>query len=212
MNCAELTDNLDDYIDGQLTDTDTGKLAQHIAGCATCTALVQSEQQLRDTLAEYADVTVPTRDAVFFDQALARAAITGAKHQGRVSWFRGFASAAAAAVVLWTIASLLGNSPPDTNTAVPAVTMSLEQPQTVNLVFSSASDLEEATLSLMLPPGIEIAGFTGQREVTWVTRLSQGKNILPLTLVATSAEGGVVLATLQHNDDDRSFRLVVSVT
>ena len=212
MNCEQLTEQFDDFMDRQPGDPDFRALDEHVAGCDTCTGRVQAEQRLRNTMQHYATASVPPRDSAYFDRVLVKAAISGAKHQGRVSWFRGFATAAAAAVALWIIGGLLGNSPQDPGPVVPAVTMSLEQPQTVNLVFSSANDLQDATLKLRLPPGIEVAGFAGQQEITWMTSLRQGKNVLPLKLIATSPTGGVVLATLQHDDENRSFRLLVSIT
>jgi len=97
------------------------------------------------------------------------------------------------------------------NPSVPGVTMALEEPRTVNLVFSSAEALANATMTVMLPPGVEIEGFQGQREITWMTSLKEGKNVLPLTLIATTPHGGELLATLQHEDDDRLFRVQVTV-
>ena len=66
-------------------------------------------------------------------------------------------------------------------------------------------------MTVALPAGIEIDGFAGQREITWMTSLKEGRNVLPLTLVATSSFGGELLATLQHADDNKVFRLQVSV-
>ena len=95
---------------------------------------------------------------------------------------------------------------------MPLVAMTLEQPHTVNLVFSSAAALDDATLTVTLPPGIEVAGFAGQREITWRTSLREGKNLLPLKLIATLPTDGVLLATLRHGDDDRTFRFRIDVS
>jgi hypothetical protein len=89
--------------------------------------------------------------------------------------------------------------------------MSLEEPRTLNLVFSSAVTLADASMTVTLPDGIELDGFAGQREVTWMTSLKAGRNILPLTLIATSPHGGDLLATLRHENNDRSFRVRVNV-
>jgi hypothetical protein len=90
--------------------------------------------------------------------------------------------------------------------------MALAEPRTVNLVFASATALDSATLTVSLPDGIEIDGFPGQNEITWQTSLSEGKNLLPLTLVALTPAGGELLARLEHEDRDRTFRLRVDVT
>ena len=59
--------------------------------------------------------------------------------------------------------------------------------------------------------GIELDGFPGQREITWETSLSEGKNLLPLTLVAVTPTGGELLARLEHDNRNRTFRLQVEV-
>jgi hypothetical protein len=96
--------------------------------------------------------------------------------------------------------------------AIPQVTMVLESPRTINLVFSSAADLSDATLTVSLPPGIEIQGFQGRREISWMTSLREGRNVLPLKLIALAPTGGELMATLQHNEDNKTFRLKVTVT
>jgi hypothetical protein len=156
---------------------------------------------------------MPARDAAFFDQALMRAAAEGNRQQHKHSWFKGFGSAVAAGLALWIIGGVLMTEPQpgDLGAAVPAVTMALEEPHTINLVFSSATDLDNATLTVSLPFGVEIAGFEGQQEISWITTLQKGKNVLPLKLIATSPQGGEVLATLTHDGDDKSFRLLVTV-
>ncbi len=90
--------------------------------------------------------------------------------------------------------------------------MTLDEPRTVNLVFASATALESALLTITLPDGIELAGFPGQREVAWQTSLNEGKNLLPLKLVAVSPVGGELLARLEHKDRGRTFRLRVDVS
>ena len=71
--------------------------------------------------------------------------------------------------------------------------------------------VEDAPMTVTLPEGVEVKGFAGQREITWMTSLRKGDNILPLTLIATSPIGGELLATLRHENDDKTFRLQVTV-
>ena len=123
----------------------------------------------------------------------------------------GFGGAVAAATALWIVSSVFLTTPDITEPSIPSVTMTLEQPRTLNLVFASAVALENATMTVLLPEGVEVEGFAGQREITWMTSLDEGRNILPLTLIATSPVGGEILATLRHEDDDKTFRLQVSI-
>ena len=213
MTCKQLKEQFDDYVDGNLDKADTARLEQHVACCEACQELIDREQRLKDALREYGDSSVPTPDATFYDQALARAAHVGNQQQQKHWWLKGFGSAVAAGVALWIIGGMLPGSPEigDPGSTIPAISMVLEEPRTINLVFSSAKALEDATLTVSLPQGVELAGFPGQREITWTTSLSAGRNVLPLKLIASSPQGGEILATLQHENDDKTFRLRVTV-
>lgn len=160
------------------------------------------------------DYPMPEADAGFFDQALVRATHEGTRRQRNRWLMTGFGSAVAAGLALWMISVVFVATPelPTTEPAIPGITMTLAEPQTVKLVFASAQALDSATLTVSLPDGIELSGFPGQREVTWQTSLAEGRNLLPLKLIATSPVGGEVFATLEHNDRGRTFRLQVNVS
>lgn len=160
------------------------------------------------------DYPMPEADAGFFDQALVRATHEGTRRQRNRWLMTGFGSAVAAGLALWMLSIVFLATPelPTTEPAIPGITMTLAEPQTVKLVFASAQALDSATLTVSLPDGIELSGFPGQREVTWQTSLAEGRNLLPLKLIATSPVGGEVFATLEHNDRGRTFRLQVNVS
>ncbi len=169
------------------------------------------EQELLELLKDY---PVPEAQAGFYDQALVQAAHQGTQRQRNRWLMTGFGSAIAAGLAIWVITAVLMTTPqvPGVDPAIPGVTIALEQEQTVRLVFASATALDTATLTVSLPEGIELAGFPGQREITWETSLQEGKNLLPLTLIALTPAGGELLATLEHDDRNRTFRLLVDVS
>jgi hypothetical protein len=72
--------------------------------------------------------------------------------------------------------------------------------------------MESATLTVSLPNGVELAGFPGQSEISWETSLNEGRNLLPLKLIALTPVGGELLARLEHEDRDRVFRLQLDVS
>lgn len=172
---------------------------------------VQEEQELLQLLKDY---PAPQADAGFYDRALVRAVHKGSRRQRNRWMLAGFGSAIAAGLAIWVITSMLMTTPqlPDAEPAIPGVTIAMEQEHTVRLVFASAEALDSATLTVSLPEGIELAGFPGQREITWETSLKEGKNLLPLTLVALTPAGGELLARLEHKDRNRTFRLRVDVS
>lgn len=209
MSDPHINERLDDFIDGALDEAQARMLAQHLAACESCRKAVESAERLRQRLREH---TVPVPDAEFFDRALARATHVGTSRQRNRWIMTGFGGALAAGLVAWIIGGAIIHAPSDPAGAIPGVTMALEQPRTVNLVFSSATDLNDAVLTVSLPHGIEIEGYAGLRQITWMTSLKAGKNILPLKLIATTPHGGELLATLEHDNRDRTFRLRVTVS
>lgn len=208
MNCQSLKDNLDDFVDGRLDAGLSAGLEVHVDNCDDCAQQVRAARDLQDRLHAFRENGVSMPDEAFFSSAVTRAAVVGSRKARTKYWLRGFGSAVAASLALFAATLLFLREPVDTG---PQVTMALEQPQTVNLVFASATELVDATLTVALPPGVSLAGFEGQQEVSWVTSLQEGKNVLPLRLIATSSAGGELLATLVHEDDDRTFRVTVSV-
>ncbi len=211
MPCEHVNEKLDDYMDGTLDETEVALLQGHTESCESCQQTLKSAQRLHGLLKDY---PVPMPDAAYFDQALATATRVGTSHQRNRWIMTGFGGAIAAGLIAWLIGGMLLKTPglPDSDASIPGVAMTLEVPRTVNLVFSSATELDGAVLTVSLPQGVEIEGFAGQREITWITTLRAGKNILPLTLIATTPHGGELLARLEHDDRDRTFRIRVTVT
>lgn len=171
----------------------------------------RQDQEIQALLKDY---PMPEASAGFYDQALVRATHEGTRRQRNRWLMTGFGSAIAAGLAIWMIGVVFLASPelPTAEPTIPGITMTLAEPQTVKLVFASAQKLDSATLTVTLPDGIELSGFPGQREVTWQTSLAEGKNLLPLELIATSPAGGEVFATLVHNDRGRTFRLRINVS
>ncbi|MGI9238870.1 MAG: hypothetical protein ACR2QZ_15830 [Woeseiaceae bacterium] len=160
------------------------------------------------------DYPAPEPAAGFYEQALARATHEGSRRQRNRWIMTGFGSAVAAGIALWFVGGFFFATPEATlpDPTIPGITMTLEEPRTVNLVFASETSMDAAMLTVTLPEGVELDGFPGQREITWQTSLNEGKNLLPLRLIAVSPIGGEVLARLEHDDRDRTFRLRIDVT
>jgi anti-sigma factor RsiW len=160
------------------------------------------------------DIPAPRAEAGFYDQALARATLQGARRQRNRWVMAGFGGAIAAGLAVWLIGGMMFNSPqlPDVSNDIPEVTMALAEPRTVNLVFAATEAMNGATLTVSLPAGVELAGFPGQTQIRWETSLSEGRNLLPLKLIALTPAGGELLATLEYEDRNREFRLRVEIS
>ncbi len=92
----------------------------------------------------------------------------------------------------------------------PAVTLTLDEPRTVNLVFAARAALADVEFTIDLPVGVELAEHPGERRVTGRAKLAAGSNALPVTVVARTAEGGQLAARLRSGADQRVF--VVDLT
>ena len=152
----------------------------------------------------------------FFATALdvaAREGRRGRRYDSRArGWGIGIGSAIAAGIAVWLIAGVLLKAPQlDQQDAMPGLTIALNETRTVNLMFASAEALEQATLVVQLPPGVEVAGYAGRSVIRWSTQLQQGNNVLPLALVANEGSGGELLARVEHAGKQKTFRLNVNV-
>jgi hypothetical protein len=176
------------------------------------TSDIDNEDQ--EVLALLKDYPMANASAGFYDQALARATHEGSRRQRNRWVVTGFGSAIAAGMVLWLIGGFFLTTPnlPVPDASIPGIAMTLEEPRTINLMFASESAMASATLTITLPDGIELAGFPGQREIAWETSLVEGKNYLPLELIALTPVGGEVLARIEHDNRDRTFRLLIEVS
>jgi anti-sigma factor RsiW len=210
MTCQQLIENIDDYLDG--LSPESSRIDEHVASCADCQNRIARERRLRADLASYSVASVPRPDAGFFDRAIAKAIQQHGHQRIRKNWLRGLGGALAAGLAIWLSAGHWMDQGVSPAPAPPQITMTLDEPRTVNLVFSSAIELRDTTLTLILPSGIEVSGFAGQREISWITSLREGRNVLPLKLVAVSPQGGELMATLQHEDDNKIFKMQITVT
>jgi len=212
MACVTVRDQLDEYIDDMLPAADCDAIEAHVADCVSCQRLTARERELRELLQAFGESSVPVPNEQFFANALDNAVSEGGR-QHRNRWLAtAFAVGLIALIGIWITNAVRVDTPlPPALTQNPVVSLTIGEPRVVNLVFSSATALTAASLTLQLPAGIEHMGFPGKRQVSWLTSLQSGRNLLPLTLVATADVAGEVVATLEHGSNVREFRLQINV-
>ena len=91
------------------------------------------------------------------------------------------------------------------------VTLAVAQAHTVNLLFTSRTQVDGVRFTVDLPTGIEVDGKAGVRRISWSAPLAAGDNLLPLTLVAHAGGGGQLAARLQHGSLHKTFVVDVAV-
>jgi len=209
MDCTTFTALLDDYLDAGLDRGGREAAEAHVATCGACRERLAAARRVQTALAAY-PVAGP-RDG-FADRVLAEAARPRRRRGAPRLIAGGFVAAFAASILTVIYTGLLVEAPrTEIAAGLPMVSMTLDERRTVNLVFASTTALEDVSLRIDLPEGIELAGHAGSRQVRWQTELVPGRNVLPLELVALEPVSGQLVAELGHGEQRKVFRVFVSV-
>ena len=211
MSCRETRESLAAYLDNELSDRLAGQISEHLSVCSSCSDALENERCLRAGLAEGYAVPAPSPD---FETRVLRAATQGSPEHGRWS-HRVLGGAVAAALALGISVGVFLNGD---RQAAPQTPSSLAdassesavfQPveKTVRLAFSSRQALDDVTLTLELPPNVEIASWPGRHELSWKVSLDAGENVLALPLKVLFPGAGQLVAHLNTGGQQKSFRV-----
>ena len=129
--------------------------------------------------------------------------------RSRPAWRPAFALAASLLVSIGAGFLWMQHPVPADQGAGPIALVSANQVEPVRLVFRSPRALQGVTLHLQLPEGVELAGYSGQRELRWQVDLQAGANSLELPVLVRQGNGGLMTASLTHGPDRRQFAVQV---
>jgi hypothetical protein len=203
----------------------------HRKSCGSCQSFYEAEVALLTALRE---MPVPEPSADFADRVLCAAVTQGdvkedvpnAGQHHRHGFMLGFGSATAAAFALWVVVGIFPRTLPPagesvaslesaatttaattTNVSEPEISIALNQQQDVKLAFHTVAALQGARITIQIPENVALAGYPGQRELSWETNLSEGENLLRLPLVASQAMQGQLVARIEHGKRVRTLRV-----
>lgn len=205
MQCTQLPDLLDDYLDGVLSPLQQTALEQHLGDCSACQQQVLFAKQLQSRLAS---MPYPAPSGEFVTRVLQTIAAPQKKpYLQRYGFAAGFITAAVASVGLWL--ALISHPGVDNTPGVDLYSVELvaEQTQQVSLVFNSPVDIDNAALKLELPSNIELAGHSTKRQLEWQTSLRKGTNRLILPLIAHGKTNGPLQASITSGGKTKTFYL-----
>ncbi|MDX1562768.1 MAG: zf-HC2 domain-containing protein [Gammaproteobacteria bacterium] len=208
MTCRRIESQLDDYLDGELDADAAASLERHARQCGRCGQVLADAKALGRTLAA---LPVEAPSAGFFDEALATAARpAAAKPKATRRWYVG---AIAAGIAVAAFVGLIVNDidPAREPAGIADVALSVHETRTIHLVFASEQALDDVSLTVELPAGVELASYPGQQRVRWSTALVAGNNVLPLELIAIGGDGGELVATMQQSEQQKVFRVNIAV-
>ncbi len=217
MTCQQAQRHIERQAIGEpLSPADSLALENHVAHCQRCYLRQAWERRITEELRRES-VPAPTAD---FESRVLAAATGRQASRGRAFPVVGSAIAAglALAVVvgsLWLpqsdqLPQQAGSSQPEATeqlVAAPAVpTPAWSQEQTVRLAFNSASQLDNVSLTLELPPNVELARFPGHQQLTWQVDLKPGDNVIALPLRIAYPQAGELVAHLDDGKKRKTFR------
>lgn len=192
----------------EFTDAlDERRNVEHLANCKECRKALLATTALRAE--RFGDVPPASPDAVL---RLLHAVQTDARARQkpvRAFWSgTGVGAAAATAVVLLVFFSI-AEQPVDTGTTVPVVTLTIMEPQDISIGINSPETMQGAEMHVMLRGAIDLAGYEGQRDLTWPVDLERGVNELTLPVIATGTRGGRMVVEVRFGDKRKTFQVDV---
>lgn len=205
MSCPSIRSQLPDYVRATLSENEAAVVREHLQRCPRCRRRCDMEEVLMSRMAAQFDVPPPAPD---FESRVFGELSSGSGRRVHMAW----GGAVAAALALGLFIGQSGLWQPDEAVAVAEV---VDTPvvapveRTVRLAFTAGEPLDDVTLTLNLPPHVEIAGLPGQHQVRWQVSLEQGDNVLALPLRIMFPGAGELVAELDAEGRQKVFRATI---
>ena len=195
-------------LDGELDAAASRALEQHAASCRDCGTALDRARALKAALRA---LPMPEPRAELFAAALRRAkeasaTLPSTRRRHVVAGLGGALAAGIAALAILVLWQPRGGGD------LSVVTLSVNESRTVNFVFAAENALDDVSLTVELPPGVEVRGHEGKRTLAFHTRLAAGNNVLALPLVAVGAGGGSLVAEMRAGDDQKQFVVTIDIS
>lgn len=201
MNCNQVDNLLQDYIDGDLPEAQLKAMAEHHQTCSACENSYHKAVQIRALLQT---MPVPPASEGFVDRVLNQAQ-RGSGYQ-KPALYKAFAGAIAAGFAIWfitasTLLSVPTNTQDSTNN-IYKVTVSNEV-KTIKVAIESKYKLTDVQMSIELSPNLELAGFGSRTSINWSTQLKKGINLIQLPILGLAAGNGEIITRIQMNGKEK---------
>ena len=196
MNSEHVTGLLHDCLDGSLSPVAAAAVMRHCESCPSCLDSFGKLRALKRSLSQW---PVPPARTGVLERVLNVAVRTPL---ARAPWWRApiwnWAGLSAAAAVILVLGFGLGLRTAHRDLPGPQIVLAAQPVElgpgghTVALMFRASAIVQNASISVWLPDGVQIAGRPNARQLSWQTDLKPGPNLLELPLLATGAAGGTL--------------------
>lgn len=205
-NCEEISARL--AATAEFADAlDERRNIEHLASCEDCQKALLATEALRAE--RFGNVPPASSDAIL---RLLHAVQTDARARQkpvRAFWSGLGVGAAAVTAVALLVFSPIAKQPVDTRHSVPVVTLAILEPQDISIAINSPETMQGAEMHVMLRGAIDLAGYEGQRDLTWPVDLERGVNELTLPVIATGTRGGRMVVEVRFGDKRKTFQVDV---
>lgn len=210
MTCSEIRDELIAYAAGEELDEQARSAVEaHVRACPDCERRLRWETRVQQSVSEEAAIPDPSAD--FESRVLAAATGRADADTGGVWKQRSIIGGAVAAALVVGVFVGSGMQGGTDSAPVAEQTESVEaepvwsREETVKLAFDTKSRLNDVSLTIELPPHVEVTRFPGHRRLTWQVDMEPGKNVIALPLRIAYPEGGEIVAHLGKGSKRRTF-------
>lgn len=210
MKCTDIQINIDNYLDRQLSLIEKIAFEEHVADCDECASHLK---QARDILTKLQNLAVPENSFNFDKRIFSEVRKQYKEHkqpQHGFGFATGFATAAVASLAIWFVSATY--LPIQQVEHPQIISMTMNQSQTVRLLFDSDIDIQQAELKIDLPGNMHLEGYSGRNSLTWQTSLQKGQNVLALPVIATRQGKGELVAQLSYEDTVKTFSVVLKAS
>lgn len=211
MNCEFVADHMAKIVYAKLPRGVMAECRKHLFECPDCTDAVRGAEALA-LLRNCGSESVP--EGLFDKLSSALQEPAAAEEPTRPRFWLGTGIGGAIAASLFAVAVTIGwiGPSPVEPTDMGEFTVSVYEPTVMNVAIEADRPLENASISIFLTGDVEIEGFWGQRELTWVTDLEEGVNRLSLPVVALDENGGKMVVRLEHPDSEQVYVVKVDAS
>lgn len=205
-NCEEISARL--AATAEFSDAlDERRNSEHLAGCKDCQQALLATAALR---AERFGNVPPASSAAILRLLHAVRANARARQKPVRAFWGGLGVGAAAVTAVALLLSLPVAEPPgDAGNTVPVVTLAIMEPQDISIAINAPESMQGVEMHVMLRGAIDLAGYEGQRDLTWPVDLERGVNELTLPVIATGTRGGRMVVEVRFGDKRKTFQVYV---
>ncbi len=209
MNCQDIMQRIDTVTSHPLSAMERESWKGHLAQCSECENAVRGTEALQPVRALPAEAP----STGLFEKIRQRtiAAHQQPKHRHQFWLGAGFGGAVAAALVLAVVTLGIFQNPVPEQVATAQFAISMDETRELHIAIESGHALPGARLSIILPDGVQLAGYGNRRELSWTDDLAAGVNKLTLPLIALGEPGGYVVVKLDHEQSHQVFYIEVKL-